>query len=53
MKINKIINNNAVVVKDRNEEKIVLGEGIGFQKKKNDPVDQSKIEKVFVREKSI
>ncbi|WP_163538688.1 PRD domain-containing protein [Gracilibacillus sp. YIM 98692] len=48
MKIKKILNNSAVVVKDRNGEKIVMGQGVGFQKKKNDLVVQSKIEKVFV-----
>ncbi|XEC93545.1 PRD domain-containing protein [Paenibacillus tarimensis] len=48
MKINKILNNNAVVIKDGNEEKIVMGSGIAFQKKKNDPIDRSRIEKIFV-----
>lgn len=48
MKIKKILNNCAVVVKDWDGEKIVMGEGIGFQKKKNDPVNQAKIDKVFV-----
>jgi len=48
MKINKILNNNAIVVKDQGEEKIVMGSGIAFQKKKNDPVDPSRIEKIFV-----
>ncbi|QYR22381.1 PRD domain-containing protein [Paenibacillus sp. sptzw28] len=48
MKINKILNNNAIVIKDWDGEKIVMGSGIAFQKKKNDPVDQSRIEKIFV-----
>lgn len=48
MKIKKILNNNVVVVKEREEEKIVMGLGIGFQKKMNDPIDQTRIEKVFV-----
>lgn len=48
MKIKKVLNNSAVVVKDRDGEKIVMGEGIGFQKRKNDPVNQAKIDKVFV-----
>lgn len=52
MKIKKILNNNALVVKDRDEEKIVLGSGIAFQKKKNDVVDRSKIEKIFVKKDS-
>lgn len=48
MKINKVLNNNAIVVTDRDGEKIIMGCGIAFQKKKNDPVDQSRIEKIFV-----
>ncbi|WP_223589398.1 PRD domain-containing protein [Neobacillus bataviensis] len=48
MRIKKILNNSAVVVKDIDGEKIVMGEGIGFQKRKNDPVNQAKIDKVFV-----
>jgi beta-glucoside operon transcriptional antiterminator len=48
MRIKKILNNSAVVVKDADGEKIVMGEGIGFQKRKNDPVNQDKIDKVFV-----
>lgn len=48
MKVKKILNNNAVVVSDQGEEKIVLGLAIGFQKTKNDRIDQSRIEKVFV-----
>lgn len=48
MKINKILNNNAIVVKDWEGEKIVFGSGIAFQKRKNDPVDQTRIEKIFV-----
>lgn len=48
MRINKILNNCVVVVKDADGEKIVMGEGIGFQKRKNDLVNQDKIDKVFV-----
>ncbi|MBU7316629.1 PRD domain-containing protein [Paenibacillus oleatilyticus] len=48
MKINKILNNNAIIVKEPDGEKIVMGAGIAFQKQKNDPVDQSRIEKIFV-----
>ncbi|OPJ56280.1 BglG family transcription antiterminator LicT [Alkalithermobacter paradoxus] len=47
MKIKKILNNNVVVVND-GQEKILMGLGIGFQKKVNDVIDESKIEKVFV-----
>lgn len=48
MKIKKILNNNAVVVSDLGEEKIVMGSGIAFQKGKNDIIDPSLIEKVFI-----
>ncbi|WP_312471683.1 PRD domain-containing protein [Neobacillus sp.] len=48
MKIKKILNNNAVVVSDNNEEKIAIGAGIAFQKKKNDIINPGKIEKLFV-----
>ncbi|MCL6573993.1 MAG: PRD domain-containing protein [Bacillus sp. (in: Bacteria)] len=48
MKIKKILNNNAVVVTDHNEEKIAIGAGIAFQKRKNDIVNVRKIEKLFV-----
>ncbi|OLS40998.1 PRD domain-containing protein [Bacillus sp. MRMR6] len=48
MKIKRILNNNAVVVSDQNEEKIAIGAGIAFQKKKNDIVNPQKIEKLFV-----
>jgi beta-glucoside operon transcriptional antiterminator len=48
VKIIKILNNNAVVVSDNSEEKIAIGSGIAFQKKKNDIINITKIEKLFV-----
>ncbi|WP_216829610.1 PRD domain-containing protein [Alkalihalobacterium elongatum] len=48
MKIFKILNNNAVVVKENDEERIVMGSGIAFQKKKNDLINRQKVEKIFV-----
>ncbi|MFS0784528.1 PRD domain-containing protein [Bacillus sp. 1P06AnD] len=48
MKIKKILNNNAVIVIDNQQEKIVVGAGIAFEKKKNDIVNPAKIEKLFV-----
>ncbi|WP_040205262.1 PRD domain-containing protein [Neobacillus jeddahensis] len=48
MKIRKILNNNAVVVSDNNEEKIAIGAGIAFQKKRNDIINPAKIEKLFI-----
>ncbi|WP_440898093.1 PRD domain-containing protein [Amphibacillus sp. Q70] len=51
MKINRVLNNNAIIIKDKGIEKILIGSGIAFQKGKNDLVDQNKIEKIFVLEK--
>jgi beta-glucoside operon transcriptional antiterminator len=48
VKIKKILNNNAVVVMDQNEEKIAIGAGIAFHKKKHDIVNPARIEKLFV-----
>lgn len=48
MKIVKVINNNVVSSEDRRgREIVIMGKGIGFQKKKGDTVDESKIEKIF------
>ncbi len=47
-KIKKVINNNFVCsVNDQEEEIILRGPGIGFQKKINDEVDNTKIEKIY------
>ena len=48
MKITKVLNNNAVVIMDEGEEKIAIGAGVGFNKTKNDIVQQGKIEKLFI-----
>jgi len=48
MRLKKILNNNAIIIRDGNEEKIAIGTGIAFQKKKNDIIDSRKIEKLFV-----
>lgn len=48
MKIGKILNNNVVVVYEKNEpEKIIMGCGIAFHKKVGDYVDETKVDKVF------
>lgn len=48
MVIDKILNNNVVIIKNsKNVEKVIMGRGIGFQKKVGEPVDKSKIEKIF------
>ena len=50
MQIEKILNNNVVQALDNNVEYIVMGKGIGFQKRVGDLVDKEKIEKTFVLE---
>ncbi|WLR42396.1 PRD domain-containing protein [Bacillus carboniphilus] len=47
LKIHRILNNNAVVVKENNVEKVVMGSGIAFQKQRKDIINKMKIEKVF------
>lgn len=49
MRIYKILNNNAVVSKDKNgKEIIVVGNGIGFRHHVKDEIDTSKILKTYV-----
>lgn len=51
MKIDKIINNNLIRSFDNNgKEVLVMGCGLGFQKKIGDIIDQSKIEKIYAIE---
>lgn len=51
MKIERVYNNNVVqIYDDKHGEIIVMGRGIGFQKKAGDDLDQSLIEKKFVLE---
>ncbi|MFC3780577.1 PRD domain-containing protein [Bacillus chungangensis] len=50
LKIKKILNNNAVVVMSGQLEKIAIGSGIAFHKKKNDLINPNKVEKMFVME---
>lgn len=48
MEIQKILNNNAVVVGSANEEEsILLGNGLGFRKKIGGTIDPTKIEKIY------
>lgn len=55
MRITRIINNNVIcAINERRQERILLGAGIGFQKKKGDEVDKSKVEKeFFLKSKSV
>jgi beta-glucoside operon transcriptional antiterminator len=49
MKINKVLNNNIVISSDeKNRDIILVGRGIGFQKKPGMEVDPSKIERKFL-----
>lgn len=49
MKIARVLNTNAVLAKDQNDEEIVLlGIGIGFKHRVGDDVEEHKIEKRFV-----
>lgn len=50
MQIEKILNNNVVQATDNDVEYIVMGKGLGFQKKVGETVDKEKIEKTFVLE---
>lgn len=50
MQIEKILNNNVVQAMDNDVEYIVMGKGLGFQKKVGETVDKEKIEKTFVLE---
>ena len=51
MKIDKIINNNLIRTVDNNGKEILLmGCGLGFQKKIGDTIDRSKIEKIYAIE---
>jgi beta-glucoside operon transcriptional antiterminator len=47
VKIAKIINNNVISVIEGDQELVIMGRGIGFQKRPGDDVDEGKIEKVF------
>lgn len=48
MNIKQIFNNNIVsTVDDKSQELLILGRGIGFNYRAGDPIDESRIEKVF------
>ncbi len=48
MKIVRILNNNSIVARDENQQELVLlGAGLGFNKVRGDSVDETKIEKKF------
>src|SRR5699024_2970459 len=48
LKIDKVINNNVVsVINEQNKELVIMGTGLGFQKKPGDNIDTEKINKIF------
>lgn len=46
----KILNNNYVLVKHDNKQKVFFGKGVGFIKSKGDKIEDFLIEKVFMEE---
>lgn len=50
MKVEKILNQNAVLVLDEGQEKVAIGKGIGFEKKRNDLIFDREIERLYVIE---
>lgn len=50
MNIEKILNNNAVISVKDNQEIIIIGRGIAFQKRAGDLIDEEQIDKIFTLE---
>ncbi|MBT2738882.1 BglG family transcription antiterminator LicT [Bacillus sp. ISL-7] len=50
MKIDKILNNNAVITKKDNQEVIIIGRGIAFNKRAGDEINEQQIDKIFTLE---
>lgn len=50
MIIDQVFNNNVVLTVLNGKEAVLWGTGIGYKKKKGDPIDESKIQKKFVLE---
>ncbi|WP_158735235.1 PRD domain-containing protein [Alteribacillus sp. YIM 98480] len=48
MVIQKVLNHNAAIVLHNEEEKVAIGSGLAFQKKKHDKINPEKVEKLFV-----
>lgn len=49
MVIDKVINNNLVrSINDQQQEILVMGSGLGFKKRPGDPINDEKIEKIYV-----
>lgn len=50
LKVDKVINNNLVRSHKEGKEVLVMGKGLGFKKQKNDLIDETLIERVYVIE---
>lgn len=49
MIIHRVLNNNAVMCFDKNNEEVIIkGKGIAYRKKSGDKIDKEKVEKIFV-----
>ena len=54
MYIHKVVNNNIIVSIDESQNEMVLmGRGLAFNKKRGDPIDKNKIEKRFHLQKEV
>lgn len=54
MQIKQVFNNNVVLTTDEQENEIVvMGRGIGFQKKKGEGIEEEKIDKTFILTESV
>jgi beta-glucoside operon transcriptional antiterminator len=52
MKIEKVLNNNVVMCRNElDQEIVVMGKGLAFQRKSGDTIDASKVEKTFILQK--
>lgn len=50
MKIERVLNNNAVISTREEQEVIVIGRGIAFNKRVEDDINEKEIEKIFILE---
>lgn len=50
MIIKKVLNNNAAIVVENSKEIVVMGNGVAYQKKKGDMIDEKQIRKIFTLE---
>ena len=47
MKITQVLNNNVVMANDEGQLVVVVGSGIGYYKKKGEPIEDKKIQQIF------